>query len=152
MRVLGIALLCLTTVVEAQSRAAEVLRSVGDSTAVAQVVVRYHEALARDDTATVLRLLAPTAVHVSDREILTMADLRATGIAAHGRWERAIQRDNGTIHVRVSGNTAWAYWLWPMRARANPDLLKGREAELLVLLRNGDTWQIAAIHASVGES
>jgi ketosteroid isomerase-like protein len=152
MRVLGITLLCLTSVVEAQSRAAEVLRSVGDSAAVAQVVERYHDALARDDTASVLRLLAPSAVHVSDREILTMAQLRATGIAAHGRWERAIQRDKGAIHVRVAGNTAWAYWLWPIRARANPNLLSGREAELLVLVRNGDAWQIAAIHASVGES
>jgi hypothetical protein len=113
---------------------------------VAQVVERYHSALAADDTTTVYRLLAPAFEFVDEDEIITLAGMRAGGTAAKARWERAVARQKKAIHVRVNGETAWAYWTWPMHARGQPDLLRGTESEMLVLTRQGSSWQIAAIH------
>lgn len=152
MRGVAILTLYLTSALsaQAQSRAAEILRQVSDSAAVVRFVDAFHEALAQDDSVSVYRMLAPTVAWIDEDEILTIADMRSRGAAAKGRWERAIQRERGALHVRVAGDAAWAYRVWPMHARAQPELIRGTEAELLVLTRNGSTWQIRAIHTSVG--
>ncbi len=152
MRVDALVLLCLTTAsgVAAQSQAAEILRRTGDSAAVAQFVEQFHKALEADDSATAYRMLAPTAVYIDKDVILSLADLHAGRLAAKGRWERAVVRQKGAIHVRVVGDAAWAYWVWPMHARGQPDLLRGTESEMIVLTRHGTGWQIAAIHWTVG--
>jgi hypothetical protein len=152
MRGFAIVALFLTSAinVQAQSRAAEIVRQVTDSAAVVRFVDEFHEALAQNDSTSVYRMLSPTAAWIDEDEILTMAYMRSRGAAAKGRWERAIQRERGALHVRVSGDAAWAYRVWPMHARAQPDLIRGTEAELLVLTRTGVTWQIQAIHTSVG--
>jgi ketosteroid isomerase-like protein len=144
--------LTISVAAQAQSRAAELLRRAGDSSAVAQFVERFHAALAADDTAAIYRMLAPSAAYVDKDKILSVADFRAGSAAAKGRWERAVERQKGAIHVRVAGDAAWAYWVWPMHAKAQPDLLKGTEAELIVLTRQGASWQIQAIHFSLAGS
>lgn len=154
MRPFALVLLGLTSSVAAgaQSRAAEILRRISDSSAVVQVIERFHQALATDDTATVFRVLAASAVYIDKDEVLTVADLRGDRMAGKGRWERVIERRKGPIHVRVSGDMAWAYWVWRIQARAQPELISGSEAETIVLTRVGTTWLIAAIHNSVGSS
>lgn len=123
-----------------------------DSLEVIAVVQRFHAALEAGDTTAGLTLLAPSAVILERGGIRPLAEYRGEGLAGEVRFAQAIERRAGPIQVRLLGPTAWAYSLSHVQARARPDLINGRVAELIVLTRSGQTWWIEAIHSSSGSA
>jgi hypothetical protein len=120
-----------------------------DSLAVVQVVVRFHEALAAGDTATLRGMLAPGAVLLSRG---TLSVLSTDRLAAEIRWARAINRKAMPVLVRINGSAAFAIHGAQIEARAAADLINGTEIELIVLGRAATGWLIEAIHHSTGSS
>ena len=119
-----------------------------DSAAVAGTVRRYHEALARGDSAAALALLAPGAVVLESGGMETLAEYRAHHLPADIEFARAIPEKRSAIHVRVAGAVAWAASTTTAQGTFRGRPVDSSGAELMVLERTPDGWRIAAIHWS----
>ena len=119
-----------------------------DSAAVAGTVRRYHEALARGDSAAALALLAPGAVVLESGGMETLAEYRAHHLPADIEFARAIPEKRGAIQVRVAGDAAWAASTSTAQGTFRGRAVDSSGAELMVLERTPDGWRIAAIHWS----
>jgi hypothetical protein len=122
----------------------------GDSLAVIHTVQRYYTALERGDTAGVFGLLSPRFVYLQRGEIRTLAAMRGEdGILGLVRWRQQTARGRETFEARVSAQMAYAWTTAEFQSRSRPDLFKGIEVELIILVRSGPGWRIEAIHTSL---
>lgn len=121
-----------------------------DSTAVALVVERYHQALASGDSATALRLLAPDAVILEGGSVETREHYREHHLPADIGFTREVPAQRGMIRVVVRGDVAWASSTSTSTGSFRGRAINSRGAELMVLSREGTDWVIRAIHWSSG--
>jgi ketosteroid isomerase-like protein len=119
-----------------------------DSAAVAGTVRRYHEALARGDSAAALALLAPGAVVLESGGMETLAEYRSHHLPADIEFARAIPEKRSGILVRMAGDAAWAASTSTAQGTFRGRAVDSSGAELMVLERTSDGWRIAAIHWS----
>lgn len=122
--------------------------SPGDSAAVAEVIERYHAALSAGDTATAMSLLAPDAVVLESGGIESREEYRSHHLPADMAFAKTVPRQRGPIQVRVNGNTAWAASTSINQGKFRDREINSQGAELVVLRRTDDGWQIEAIHWS----
>jgi ketosteroid isomerase-like protein len=119
-----------------------------DSAAVAQVVHRFHEALASADSAAALALLADDAVVLESGGMETRQEYRSHHLPSDIEFARAVRRDSGPVHVVLCGDVAWASSTSTSRGEFRGRPVNSQGAELMVLVRTSAGWRIAAIHWS----
>jgi ketosteroid isomerase-like protein len=119
-----------------------------DSAAVAATVAAFHEALAHGDSARALRLLAPDAVVMEAGGVEDRAEYRSHHLPGDIEFARSVRSERAPVHVRVQGNTAWAHSTSNTSGQFRGRDINAQGAELMVLVRTGEGWQIAAVHWS----
>lgn len=119
-----------------------------DSAAVAEVVHRYHHALASGDSAAALTLLADDALILESGGIETRSEYRAHHLQSDIGFASAIASDRGPVRVVVRGDVAWTISTSTMRGRYRDRDINSAGAELMVLTRTPPGWRISAIHWS----
>lgn len=119
-----------------------------DSSDVASVVSRYHDALATGDSATALSLLTEDALILEGGGVESRADYRAHHLPADIAFARAIRAQRGPIRVRVRGDVAWTSSTSTTQGDYNGRAINSVGAESMVLLREAQTWRISSIHWS----
>jgi ketosteroid isomerase-like protein len=133
----------------AQPRVTKAQPPAGDSAAVAQVVERFHGALAAGDSAAALALLAPDVVVLESGGAETRDDYRAHHLPADMEFARAVPGTRGPTRVTVQGDVAWASSTSTTRGEFRGRAIDSAGAELVVLARSaGGGWTIRAIHWS----
>ena len=119
-----------------------------DSSAVVAVVSKYHEALAAGDSAAVLALLTEDAVILESGRVETFAEYRSNHLPGDIGFAKAIKSLRGPVHVRIRGDVAWTSATSTTQGEMNGRAINTTGAELMVLVRSGETWKISAIHWS----
>lgn len=119
-----------------------------DSLAVADVVHRFHAALAAGDSAAVLALLAEDAVILEAGGTETRSEYRGHHLPADILFAQAVPGRRGSIAVRVRGDVAWATSTVEVSGTFQGRPVNSMSAELMVLSRESDRWHIRAIHWS----
>jgi ketosteroid isomerase-like protein len=64
------------------------------------------------------------------------------------RFAQAVPRERGDIDVRIVGDVAWASSTSLTQGRMGDREINSQGAELVVLVRDGGSWKISAIHWS----
>lgn len=142
-------LLGLSLIAAAPARAQQHdMHMMNDSAAVAATVAKYHAALASGDSAAALAPLADDAVILESGGIETRADYRAHHLPADINFAKAVPSQRGAVMVKVRGDVAWASSTSITQGEANGRQVNSAGAELMVLVRTGMEWKIAAIHWS----
>lgn len=119
-----------------------------DSLVVADVVHRFHAALAAGDSAAVLALLADDAVILEAGGTETRSEYRGHHLPADILFAQAVPGRRGPIAVRVRGDVAWATSTAEVSGTFQGRPVNSMSAELMVLSREADRWRIRAIHWS----
>ncbi|MDX2207500.1 MAG: nuclear transport factor 2 family protein [Gemmatimonadales bacterium] len=119
-----------------------------DSLAVAATVRAYHAALGTGDSTTALRLLAPDAVILESGGVESREDYHAGHLEADISYAMALPSVRGEVRVVVEGDVAWASSTSTTQGRLGERQVNAVGAELMVLSRSRDGWQIRAIHWS----
>jgi ketosteroid isomerase-like protein len=136
--------LCLA----ATTRIAAAQPAPDDSAAVAATVAGFHAALARGDSAAVLRLLAPDVRILESGGVETLADYRAHHLPADIEFARAVPGARGPLGVTVRGDVAWTAGTSETKGELRGRAINSVGAESMVLVRGADGWRISAIHWS----
>lgn len=123
-----------------------------DSTTVVVVVQRFHEALARGDSATVLALLHPDAVILEGGAVENREEYRSGHLAADIDYLKSVRMERGPIDVTVIGDAAWARSTSTTERMVQEQVRRGVGAELMVLSKGENGWRIRAIHWSSGRA
>jgi len=119
-----------------------------DSAAVAEVIQRFHAALASADSATVLALLADDVVVLESGGLESRSEYRAHHLPADIRFTQAVKSKRGLLRVVVSGDVAWAVSTSEVSGVWRDRAIDSAGAELMVLTREVNGWRIRAIHWS----
>lgn len=119
-----------------------------DSAAVVQVVERFHDALARGDSAAALALLAEDARILESGGVETREEYSAHHLPADMAFATTVERERGPLRIQVRGDVAWATSTSRARGTFREREIDSRGAELVVLSRSGGQWLIEAIHWS----
>lgn len=119
-----------------------------DSASVAHVVVAYHDAMRKGDSAAVLALMTEDVVVLESGGAETREQFRAHHLPADIRFAQAIESKRGPIAVRIKGDVAWASSTSTSQGDYNGRAINSSGAELMVLTRTPQGWRIAAIHWS----
>ena len=124
------------------------LTAQSDENAVIAVVDAYHTALASGDSTTALSLLAEDVTILESGGVEDKEHYRSGHLAGDMRFAQAVPRERSETTVTVAGDVAWAWSTSTTQGRMGDRDIDSRGAELMVLGRAGDTWQIRAIHWS----
>ena len=119
-----------------------------DSAAVADVVAKFHEALAAGDSTAVLRLLAEDATVLESGGVETLAEYRSHHLPGDIAFARAIRSQRGSVQVRVRGDVAWTTATSTTQGEMSGRAINSVGAESMVLVRTAAGWRISAIHWS----
>jgi ketosteroid isomerase-like protein len=119
-----------------------------DSLAVARAVRRFHQALEAGDSVAAIALLAPDAEILESGDRETVAEYRASHLAADIEFARAVTTTSSATRVVSRGDAAWAITTTTARGRFRGRTVSSAGAELMVLTRGAGGWRIAAIHWS----
>jgi ketosteroid isomerase-like protein len=121
-----------------------------DSTGVVAVVTAFHAALARGDSVTALKLLAPDVVIMEAGGIELLVEYRSHHLADDIAFARAIPAVTTLNGVIVQGDVAWVSSTSVTEGHFNGRAVNSAGAELVVLSRQsvGAPWMIRAVHWS----
>ena len=119
-----------------------------DREAIVQTQQAFHQALAQGERAAAMDLLAPDAeiLEMGARE--TRAEYAEQHLPADIEFARAVPAARGPIIVRQEGNTAWVSETSTCKGTFRGKAVDTENAELMVLVKTGERWQIRAIHWS----
>ena len=119
-----------------------------DSSAVAAVVLAYHDALTRGDSVAALHLLADDVVIVEAGGIESRAEYRSHHLPGDIQFARGVPSQRAEIRVTLAGDVAWAVSASETRGTFRDRVINSSGAELMVLSRTSTGWIIRAIHWS----
>lgn len=119
-----------------------------DSADVVATVDRYHAALAAGDSITVAGLLVPDALILETGGVETRAQYLGGHLRGDIAFAAAVPRERGPISVQLRGDVAWATSTSTTRGDYRGRAINSVSAELMILVRTGQGWRIAAIHWS----
>jgi ketosteroid isomerase-like protein len=131
----------LSPEVPAQSPAA-------DTAAVTATVRAFHQALAAEDSAGALRLLAADAVILEGGGRESRDEYAAHHLPEDIAFVRAVPIERSALQVTVSGDVAWVISTSTMRGVYRNRAIDSAGVELMVLSRESTAWVIRAIHWS----
>lgn len=119
-----------------------------DSAEVARTVERFHQAIARGDSALALSLLAADAVILESGDRESLAEYRAHHLPADIAFSQAVKEVRTPLQVTVRGDAAWAIGTGTSQGTFRGRPVNSASAELMVLTRTTRGWRIAVIHWS----
>ena len=119
-----------------------------DSAAVVVVVERFHQALATADSATALSLLHPGVVILESGNVETLSDYRSHHLPADIEFASTVPSKRVAIRAVVRGDAAWVTSASTTQGSFRSRAIDSAGAELMVLAREPEGWQIHAIHWS----
>ena len=121
-----------------------------DSAEAVTVMERFHAALSRGDSATVLALLAPDALVLESGDVETRAEYRTNHLPADIEFARAVPGSHKLASVVVHGDVAWVSSTSITQGRMKDRSINSAGAELMVLSRPDrySPWRIRAVHWS----
>lgn len=122
--------------------------AVVDSLAVVAAVRRFHAALRAGDSTTVLRLLAGDAEVLESGGRETRAEYRSHHLGADIEFVQAVRSTVRDMRATVRGDVAWVTSTSESAGTFRKSEINSVGAELMVLSRTSDGWQIRAIHWS----
>ena len=120
----------------------------GDSSEVARTVSKFHEALARGDSARALALLDPDATILESGGVETRDEYRGHHLPGDIGFARAVKSERGPVRVTMRGDVAWATSTSTTQGEYRGRAVNSTGAELMVLTRDAAGWRISAIHWS----
>jgi len=143
----------LIVIIIAQFLPAQAQALDADSTAVAQTVRNFHEALATGDSNGVKQLLAPDVVILESGGLETREEYLSHHLTGDIQFAQAVTTRRNPHQITVSGDVAWASSTTETQGTFHKRLVKAVGAELMVLTRTAKTnnWIIRAIHWSSRE-
>lgn len=119
-----------------------------EQAAVASIVRGFHDALARGDSAEMLRLLAPDVKILEAGGVESRSDYERGHLAGDIAYARAVPSKYADPVVTIVGDVAWATSTSRTQGTYNERPINSAGAELMVLSRGSSGWQIRAIHWS----
>jgi hypothetical protein len=119
-----------------------------DSAAVADVIERFHAALAAGDSNAALALLAPDVTILESGGVENLEEYRSHHLPGDIAFARAVSRARTPITVRLAGEAAWATSTGTTQGEFRGRSINSTGAELVVLSRSERGWLIRAIHWS----
>lgn len=119
-----------------------------DREAIAETVSAFHKALEDGDGKAAMALLAPDAqvLEMGVRE--TREQYSGDHLTADMRFAKAVSSNRSAMVVRQEGNVAWTTQMSRSQGSFMSRAVDSEGAELMVLEKNGERWQIRAIHWS----
>lgn len=108
----------------------------------------FQQALQSGDAAAVRRLLAPDAVVLEGGHQESLEEYLSHHLAADIEFAKAVPSRLVAMEAQVDGATAWVWSTRTSEGQFRKQALKLVNAELMVLTRLGEGWQIRAIHWS----
>lgn len=156
----SLAVLCATAFTSAPAFGMECTsaHAVSDSADAAQTVSLFHAALARGDSATALRLLAPDARILESGDVEDREGYRRHHLPADIAFARGVPSTRTVVSVVVAGDVAWVSSTSETKGTLNGRAVNSVGAELMVLTRDphaahtgaadAPRWVIRAIHWS----
>ncbi|MEP6822103.1 MAG: nuclear transport factor 2 family protein, partial [Chthoniobacterales bacterium] len=119
-----------------------------DREAIVRTQKAFHDALVRGDGSAAMDLLAPDAeiLEMGVRE--TRAEYEGQHLPADIEFAREVPATRGATIVRQEGNVAWVSATGTCKGMFRGKPVDTENAELMVLFKKDDGWQIRAIHWS----
>ena len=122
--------------------------SSADSIAAVTVVSQFRDALRSGDSSTVLRLLAPDVQVLEAGAAETRDEYRSHHLPADIEFARVMASTVRAISATVRGDVAWVTSTTEAVGMFQGRAVNSVGAELMVLTRTAQGWQIRAIHWS----
>lgn len=119
-----------------------------DRESIAQTQQAFHDALARGDGDAAMALLAPDAVILEMGVRESRAEYAEKHLKADIEFARAVPATRGPVLVRQEGDVAWISTTGICKGEFRGKTVETENAELMVLARKNNQWQIRAIHWS----
>jgi len=119
-----------------------------DSSAAVRTVLRFHDALRNGDTAAVKKLIAPDLRVLEGGEIENRAQYLSHHLAADIEFAKAVRSESRIESHTRQGSVAWLVSTSTATGKFNGRDINSVGAELMILSRTQNEWQIRAIHWS----
>lgn len=119
-----------------------------DRDAIATTVTAFHDALAKGDRASALSLLAADAQIVESGHRQTREEYESEHLGADIEFAKAVPSTRGAMIVRQEGTAAWVTSTGRSTGNFDGKPVDSENAELMVLAKKDERWQIRAIHWS----
>ena len=119
-----------------------------DREAIATTVTAFHDALAKGDGASAMSLLATDAQIVESGHRQTREEYEGEHLGADIEFAKAVPSTRGAMIVRQEGTVAWATSTGRSSGNFQGKPVDSENAELMVLSKQDERWQIRAIHWS----
>lgn len=116
--------------------------------AAAATTARFHQLLARGDSAGAARLLAPDAVIQESGDLETRAEYIAHHLGADIQFAKAVPSKRTVVQTRRESDVVWVVATSVAKGSFEGRPVDSRGAELMILTRSGRGWHIRAIHWS----
>jgi ketosteroid isomerase-like protein len=119
-----------------------------DRSSIAGAVEAFQRALASGDRAAAMSLLSDDAQIVESGTRETREQYESAHLAEDIEFAKSVTTTPGPLIVRQKGNTAWTTRTSRSAGKFHGNDVDGESADLMVLSKQGDRWQIRAIHWS----
>lgn len=113
-----------------------------------ETVARFHQSLARGDSAGAVQLLAPDAVILESGDRETRARYVAQHLGEDMKFAIAVPGTRAVVDSRRQGDVVWVISTSSAKGQFGDRQINSQGAELMVLSRFGTRWLIRAIHWS----
>lgn len=119
-----------------------------DSVDVVNTVKSFHAALAAGDSARALALLASDVIVLESGDFETREVYRSQHLAADIAFARTVTSSRRLLRVVVQGDVAWVASTTTIQGEFRGRTINSVGAEVMVLTRAPNGWQIRSIHWS----
>ena len=109
---------------------------------------RFHDLLARGDSAGAALLLAPDAIILESGDLETRAEYVAHHLPEDIKFARSVATKRTVVNATRDGNVVWVTATSVSKGTFDGTPINSRGAELIVLSMTGRGWLIRAIHWS----
>ena len=116
--------------------------------AVVDVVDAYHAALAAGDSTAALALVTDDLIVLESGGRETLEEYRSGHLRGDMRFAQAVTRTRGQTDTTIVGDVAWVSSMNRMSGQMGEREIDSQSAELAVLTRSEEGWQIRAFHWS----
>lgn len=137
-------LLCMTAITSCRRP----IPTAPDREAIATTVTAFHDALAKGDRAAAMSLLATDAQIVESGHRQTREEYEGEHLSADIEFAKAVPSTRGAMIVRQEGTVAWTTSTGRSTGNFQGKPVDSENAELMVLAKKDERWQIRAIHWS----
>jgi ketosteroid isomerase-like protein len=132
----------------AKAQSAALHSYAADSASAVAAVERYHDVLRKGDKEGAVSMLEERAVVLESGEIEKRQEYIEHHLAADMEFAKSVSSPSRVESVMVRGDMAWVASTSRSTGTFNGRAIDSDGAELMVLLRSGPGWRIAAIHWS----